>query len=377
MRHIASISLGVAVLLAAPALHAQGVPTVALSKPLAERADPLTDASAVRELADGRVIVLDRGVALVLLLDSTLSKATPIGRIGSGPGEYRSPIDLLALPGDRTAIRDWASDDFLIVTPDGKPGGTLPNRGGSGCAISVRAQARIFRATDRDGRFYTEAEPRDYSGGGIGRVVDRAAIERWDGSCHADTLAFVPPRGGVSYPAGDVLPFPNPILWAVAPDGRVAIVHPDPYRIDIVDSAGVLHAGSPIRYDRVRVDEAIKRAWREEQAKPMAAITMSRTGAVGTRMSKRRVTEPGRWPAYLPPFLASAARFANDGALWVQRTTRADAPPTYDLIDEGGRVERQVTLPKRSKLVGFGDGTVYVVRLDEDDLEYLQRYRLP
>jgi len=32
-------------------------------------------------------------------------------------------------------------------------------------------------------------------------------------------------------------------------------------------------------------------------------------------------------------------------------------------------------LPKRSRLVGFGNGTVYTARFDEDDLQYLQKHR--
>jgi hypothetical protein len=32
-------------------------------------------------------------------------------------------------------------------------------------------------------------------------------------------------------------------------------------------------------------------------------------------------------------------------------------------------------LPKATRLVGFGRGTVYLARMDDDGLEYLQRYR--
>jgi hypothetical protein len=36
----------------------------------------------------------------------------------------------------------------------------------------------------------------------------------------------------------------------------------------------------------------------------------------------------------------------------------------------------RVALPPKTRLVGFGNGTLYLVRRDDDDLEYLQRYRL-
>jgi hypothetical protein len=52
-----------------------------------------------------------------------------------------------------------------------------------------------------------------------------------------------------------------------------------------------------------------------------------------------------------------------------------DATPKYDRFDAAGRLVGQVTLRPRSRVVGFGAGTVYVVRTDEDDLQYLERYR--
>jgi hypothetical protein len=79
----------------------------------------------------------------------------------------------------------------------------------------------------------------------------------------------------------------------------------------------------------------------------------------------------------MPPFLANgtALAFSNDGYLWVRRTGPAGQPPTYDVIDRAGNLAAKVVLPQRTRLAGFGNGTVYTVRLDEDDLQYLQRHR--
>jgi hypothetical protein len=93
-------------------------------------------------------------------------------------------------------------------------------------------------------------------------------------------------------------------------------------------------------------------------------------------MPMRNVEEPTDWPEYMPPFLASGTvTFAPDGLLWVARTTAAGAPATFDLIDGAGKVTQRVVLPKKTRLVGFGSGTVYLARSDDDDLQYLQRYR--
>jgi hypothetical protein len=67
-----------------------------------------------------------------------------------------------------------------------------------------------------------------------------------------------------------------------------------------------------------------------------------------------------------------------DGEVWVLRTRSAsDKTPIYDVFDRTGALAKRVTLNPESRVVGFGKGTVYVARTDEDDLQYLQRYARP
>lgn len=55
----------------------------------------------------------------------------------------------------------------------------------------------------------------------------------------------------------------------------------------------------------------------------------------------------------------------------------ADDPiPPYDMVDAHGRLERRVVLPRATHLLGFGKSTVYLIRTDDDDLQWLQRYAL-
>ena len=84
------------------------------------------------------------------------------------------------------------------------------------------------------------------------------------------------------------------------------------------------------------------------------------------------------WPAVMPPFPAAAAVVAPDGRLWVLRTrAHDDAIPSYDVFDGRGQLAERIALPRQTRLVGFGARTVYLARKDDDDLQYLQRYRLP
>ena len=69
---------------------------------------------------------------------------------------------------------------------------------------------------------------------------------------------------------------------------------------------------------------------------------------------------------------------AYGGDVWVERERNSDdSLPTFDVIDSTGTLVRHVALPEHTRLVGFGDGVLYAVRIDQDDLEHLQRYRLP
>lgn len=71
-----------------------------------------------------------------------------------------------------------------------------------------------------------------------------------------------------------------------------------------------------------------------------------------------------------------AVRVTPEGVAWVSRTVKGAAPtPVYDVFDGTGKLVRQVTLRPGSRVVGFGKGTLYVVRMNDDDLQYLERYR--
>ena len=69
-------------------------------------------------------------------------------------------------------------------------------------------------------------------------------------------------------------------------------------------------------------------------------------------------------------------QLAPNGDLWVARLRAvSDEAPLYDVIDASGKVVSHVILPKKSRVVGFGKGTVYVIRIDDDDAQYLQRFK--
>jgi len=80
----------------------------------------------------------------------------------------------------------------------------------------------------------------------------------------------------------------------------------------------------------------------------------------------------------MPAFQTNQVHALPNGQLWVGRYTPAnDKSPRFDVFDATGKHTGQVVLPPRTSIVGFGQGVVYTVRTDADDLQYLQRFAIP
>ena len=381
---------------ATPAL-AQNIPTRTLSKPDAEYSEPFTQIAGVRELKDGRLIVIDPRDKTVQVVDMARGTATKLGREGSGPGEYGIPMRLMALPGDTTAIADMLNNRLLLINPNATVGGFVdlnvpPPSGSRGDGRGmVMIGGNMPTMSDAKGRMYYQGPPFRMTDNGP-QSADSVPMIRWDrGSGKRDTLAWlkvpqtanqVSGSGGrgnqrVMVRIGGGPPFNGADQMLIAPDGRAAIVHHDPYSVDYVSESGQRTRGQPIRYDRQRISEGHKAEWREVQ-KSATGLQITnengrRSASIGPAGAQQ---DPEVWGGeYMPPFLTQALNFSNEGYLWVRRTGPAGQPPTFDVIDRGGNVVQKVVLPKRTRIVGFGNGAVYTVRLDEDDLQYLQKYK--
>lgn len=381
---------------ATPAL-AQNIPTRTLSKPDAEYSEPFTQVAGVRELKDGRVVVIDPRDKIVQVVNLQAGTATKLGREGSGPGEYGLPLRLLALPNDTSAVVDMLNNRMLLIHPNGTVGGFVdlnvrPPAGGRGDGRGqVMIGGSMPSAADGKGRMYLEGPPFRMTENGPASA-DSVPMIRWDrASGKRDTLAWrkVPQgssqvssgggRGNVSVRIGGGPPFAGSEAMAIAPDGRVAVVHHEPFSVDFVSETGQRTRGQPIRYDRVKVSEGHKAEWRERQrGATMMMMTNDNGRRSATMAPNNNVQDPQTWgDEFMPPFLQGTNNitFSNEGFLWVSRTGPAGQPPTYDVIDRAGNVVQRVVLPKKARLLGFGNNAVYIARLDEDDLQYLQKHR--
>jgi hypothetical protein len=394
------------VLLLLPAVAAAQVPTRPLPKADATFDEPFSSVAGVRELRDGRVLVADNRDKLVQLVNLETGTVTRVGREGAGPGEYGLPTGLVALPGDTTLVVDPMNQRYLPVLPDGKVGATFriePKEAGpagpGGVAIGGLAFTRP-RGVDTRGRMYFEGSPFGMGPNGP-TSMDSVPLMRLErAGMKVDTLAWLQlPKGSneirtsggadnrqVMIRMGGGTPFAARDEWAVLPDGRIAIARSGRYGVDIVSGPRQRVAGPVVAFTPVKVGEAEKEEYRaaRRNAQPIM-MTRSVGGGGGGNVDTRAVTsaavggEPESWPAVKPPFVGANAVLATPtGEVWVLRSRPAsDKIPAYDVFDATGKLTGKVTLPPGTRVVGFGAGTVYTVKLDEDDLQTLQRHRMP
>lgn len=355
-----------------------------LTSPVAASADAFTLISSVRELSDGRVIVTDLLDKSVQLVDLAAGTATQIGREGQGPGEYGFPGELLPLSGDTTLLVDRINRRFLVILPNGKTGQSIafPSELGSGLSDP--------RGIDRNGRIYFQGS--FLGGGGItpgARTPDSIPVIRWDrkrGVIDTVTHIKVPALnmnvGGAGGTGRTVMmraqPFSPQDEWAIAGDGRLGVARVADYHVDWFSPTKQRIAGPANRFDPIRVTEADKEAIRKQNARAPRMV-MSYGGGARTAAAPPppvgSLPEP-EYPEFKPAFPTRSVFATPEGMLWVLRSRPAtDQVPTLDVFDQRGVQVGKITLPAGRRVVGFGNGTVYLSRTDSDDLQWLEKYR--
>ena len=393
LRPSALVAIGVLATSLAPVATPAQAPR-ALGKPDAEFSEPFTSLTGVRELRDGRVVAIDARDKIIQMVDFKAGTGTKVAREGSGPGEYAFPSRLVPLPGDSSGVYDMLNSRLLVVLPDGKAGPFItierPSQPGPGGG-TVRIGGSAPRYADAKGRLYWTgqafSEPRP---GQPPKVADSLPILRYDrGTRKIDTLAWVRPAkenvqtsgggGRMEVRMGVANPFSPRDEWGVAPDGRVVVLRAPEYRVEWYGPAGK-GATASIPFSPIKVTEKHKQEWRDSRKQATALMVTVENGrqSVRTGPPPADAPDPGNWPELLPPFLENSVYVAPNGEVRVNRTRQAgDDVAKYDVLDANAKVVKQVALPKKTRLVGLGNGTAYVVRIDEDDLQYLQRYRVP
>lgn len=375
---VAAGALTTAGTLTAASAAQSDVPQIALATPVATVDEPFSSVAGLRVLSDGRLLVADPTEQALWHVDPMTRSREQLGRQGQGPGEYEMPAGLFAIAGDSTLMMDRLNRRLTVVLPDGRLStSTIPLRLPTGLPV-------FPRGTDRQGRIYFDLAGIQMPGLEEAASSGRAPLLRWDPATGAvDTLGYVsfPPMPGSIGPGemrvsiGGSGPYSGRDEWAVGPDGQVGIARYREYHIEWLPAEGNPVVGPTMAYDPVKIGRAEKEAWADQVARNGLIVEVEN--------GRRRVGRPPRpdidgqeFPEVMPPFLSGAVSISPAGELWVARARGANAlERRYDVFDTAGKLVRQVTLPGDRRVVGFADGSVYVVRVDEDDLEWLEEYR--
>ena len=412
--------------------------------------DSLASAAAALPMPGGRVLVNDITSRRVLMFDSTLAHATLIADSTSATASAygRNAGTLISYRKDTALFIDPASLSMLVIGPTGAiarvmaiprpddgqyligsvfgtPGfdarGRLAYFGRGGlrgtfilCCLGTSrrgdlltmgedpgAQASSQRVPKPDSAFVVRVDLES-------RVLDSAVAFR----IHND-------RQSVNYDAQgftrsiETTPNPLPIVdvWAMLPDGSMAVVRGRDYHVDWLDTAGHWTSTPKLPFDWQRVDDERKLALIDsavtvEQAAvdlyngprpdlPAAAGGnaggsggrggggggVSRGGGAG-RGGRQPIplvvgrAEPGELPDYMPPFTEGALYPDAEGNLWIRTSTMVRGQPVYDLVNRRGELFDRVQLPPFRTIAGFGPGIVYMAVKDAGGMVHLERARV-
>lgn len=355
----------------APVIAAQGVIERRLSSPASRSTEEFTQVIGIRELSGGRTLVADSRERRLVVIDWQSSVVSPVGRVGSGPGEYRNVHRLFALDADSTLLTDGTSRRWFILK-DETIVATLPAHS----PLNELLGPSLLGA-DRDGNVlgvvgYSWSNPTPVRDA---LLADTLLVIRANrNSARLDTVTKLRGRGGrwdaaVNQRGARRTLTTNPLPFVdqsiLFQDGWIAIARSTPYSVDWFSPRGTLIRGKALPFGRLAVNEREKCFALKRQSKR-------------SQNFECRPELVQDWPSTIPAFLPDALLATPDGMLVIARTpTARENSITYDVVDRGSVLRMRLILRPNERIVGFGSQAVYVAVLDDNDIERLARYSWP
>ena len=318
----------------------------------------LTHVSAARELADGRIVVTNQSPPSVVLIDPATGVTRPLGEAGAGETRYARPGGLYGGPSGATLLIDRGQTRLFTIAATGELKGSrsIARRGFSSSSDADRDLQQV----DARGLVYFEDGQNRFAQ--LGNASRDVPLIRFDADAQkGETIAQIRKPEAKSVPGGDNVVYSREVIgspadgWGVAPDGRVAIVRAEPYRVEWHAPGGTIVRGPDVAYTPLPMTAADKERYQ--------AMGRGRGPSIG-RVGGGRVDGSGlemMFAATKPPFVPENVVMSPAGQVWVQRTTAADVTDVvYDVFDSSGKRIDRVKLPEHSRVVGFGSSSVLV-----------------
>lgn len=356
----------------------QGVPTRTLDAANGRVNDEFTNLTGIRELADGRVLLVDGRENRIVVADLVSGASRPAMQRGSGPGEYSSLTGLYPLAHDSTLVPDAVARRWTILAGD-RIGATLGASRPAIVAAAALADGIFFGVDTTEAALVAVTVPPPSRTGtfNIGErdSVAFATIARQTGRVdtagwlRADPMKQVVQLGE----AGVVLRVENSYPpWGIGDravlcgDGWVAAARTQPYRVDWRSPSASWRRGPPIAYTVIPVTAAEKRLY-------MAALV------AGTDRAPEPPERFPDWPAQIPALRGPWTLVCGpSGTVLVWRNTSGlDPRSQYDIIDRSGRLAARLLLDRDQRVLGFGKKAVYVITRDADRVQRVQRHPYP
>lgn len=344
------------------------LPERTLGVPAARLEEPFSEIAAIRELRDGRVIVLDGKEQRIVVADLASGRVIPVGAKGRGPGEFLRAVRFLPLPGDTTWVVDGQGGRVLVLGPDGTPTGVVTTFPSPAADSGVTVNA--LRTSDGLGHVYfvrsnRQSTPENFTPPDSTRIMQydraKAAIGTRATVALQDSKITIQ-RAGQKITAVEIIrtPFSVGDEWDVGSGGQLVIARRAPYRVDVFTPGKPAVRGPVIPVNTRKVTEADKDEY-------LASVPNGST--------IRRESLP--WPELMPPFLTRAV-VVTDREVWVRRAGAAGAAVTqHDVFDLQGRRIAGMPLPTSVRVLLVTARGVYVARTDEDGLQFVERHALP
>ncbi|MEX2182429.1 MAG: hypothetical protein WD771_10335 [Gemmatimonadaceae bacterium] len=325
-----------------------------------------TRITAVRELADGRVLVLDARDRALFLADLSADAVQTVGRTGSGPAEYRRPLRLVPLAGDSTLLVDEGNQRWLMLA-------------GPHIAVTVPPSDSVLALTGL--RVFAVGHPDQFLGVVLvdrerltgDRQRNRLAVVRVQRrALSVDTVAalkgvevHVRTEGTAQARGIHVLE----VMYSVAEqallfaDGWIALARQNPYRVDWLTPDGGLLRGPNLPWSSPTIGASEIEWFRKRMERRLG----------------RPIPAPLEGLAFatvVPPFRENGLNALPSGHLLIARSEWSGLRGTeYDVVNRRGRLVARMSLPSNVRIVDVGAQHVFSVAVDDDGIETLRRHR--
>lgn len=329
--------------------------------------------------AEGTLYVLDTQVPAIRRYDATGEYLGVVGREGEGPGEYRQPMDIEALPNGGLAVWDAGTLRVSVFGPDGEHVNGF--RLGT---VGIFSSSDVFQV-DTSGAFYIRTRE------GFGPVRDRRTL--WlKASASGVVLDSIflpledhPSAYVIPVPEGMRRPFPTEDVAAVSRCGYLVSGRTDRYRLrHPLEEGRVLEIRRS--YEPVAIGSGERRQW--EAYNDLFAGLAEDMGRPFTRPEI-----PDRKPPFRDLFLDDDCRIwvslygeayeADLSAEYLaERKGRGDGVwrwrehPDWDVISPEGEFLGRVRLPDGAMLRAARGRTVVATVLGEFDETYVVVFEL-